>query len=61
MEVGGQLHALSALLPRNESPTATEREAGWDPEPVSTRWWREKSPSLQGIKPRSSSLVTILI
>jgi len=28
MEVGGQFHALTALLPRNEAPLFTEKMGG---------------------------------
>jgi len=37
MEVGSQLHAPVAFL---RVPFAQEAE--WTPEPVRTRWWREK-------------------
>jgi hypothetical protein len=44
MEVSSQLHAPAALPPGTELPVPIEYEAGWAPEPVWTRWWREKFP-----------------
>jgi len=38
MELSGELHAPTALL-----PVPTEYEAGWAPEPVCTRWPRRES------------------
>jgi hypothetical protein len=46
MEVSGQLHTPpppDALHPRKDSPTSIKKEAGRSPEPVWTRWRREKS------------------
>jgi len=42
MEVSGQLHASAALLPGKESLVPIGWEAWWAPQPVWTRWWREK-------------------
>jgi hypothetical protein len=44
MEASGQLHAPAALPLGKEPPLAIGQEAGWTPEPVWTRWWREKFP-----------------
>jgi hypothetical protein len=41
MEVRCQLHAPAALLPGKEHPVPIGPEAGWAPDPVSTRWRRE--------------------
>jgi hypothetical protein len=41
MEVRGQLHVPAPLFPGQEPPVAIAEQAGWDPEPVWTRWWRE--------------------
>jgi hypothetical protein len=48
MEVSGQLHATAALLPGEENLVSIRQEAGWVPEPVWTRWWREKFPAVAG-------------
>jgi hypothetical protein len=45
MEVNGQLHAPAALHPGKQPLVTTELEAGWAPEQVWTRWWREKFPA----------------
>jgi hypothetical protein len=45
IEVSGQLHAPAALLPGKEPPALFGQEAGCDPEPVWTRWWRVKFPA----------------
>jgi len=42
MEFSGQLCSLAALSSGNEPPLRTVQEAGWAPEPVWTRWRREK-------------------
>jgi hypothetical protein len=42
MEMSGQLHSPAALFPGKESMVPIGQEAGWTPEPVWTRWWREK-------------------
>jgi hypothetical protein len=39
MEVNGQLHAPSALLPGKEPLVSIGQEAGWAPEPVWTWAW----------------------
>jgi len=44
MEVSDQLHAPTALPRGKEPPVPIKYEAGWAPEPVWTRWWREKFP-----------------
>jgi hypothetical protein len=44
MEVSEQLHSQAALPPRKEHPVFIRYEAGWAPEPVWTRWQREKFP-----------------
>jgi hypothetical protein len=44
MEVSGQLHAQATLFPVKEPPVPIGQEAGWAPEPVWTRWRREKFP-----------------
>jgi len=45
MFVNGQLHAPIALPPGKEPPVRIGYEAGWDPEPVWTRWQNKKNPS----------------
>jgi hypothetical protein len=42
MDVSGQIHAPAALASGKEPLLPIRREAGWDPEPVWKRWWREK-------------------
>jgi len=44
MDVNGQFHAPAALLQANESPVPIVLEVVWAPEPVWTRWRREKIP-----------------
>jgi hypothetical protein len=44
MEVGGQLHAPAALRPAKQTPVPIGQEAEWAPDPVYTRWRREKNP-----------------
>jgi hypothetical protein len=51
MEVSGQLHAPAALPPGKEPLVPIGQEAGWAPEPVWMRWWREISQPLPGLKP----------
>jgi len=55
MEVSDQSHVPAALHPRRELPVLI----GWDvrlvPEPVWTRWRREKFLPLSGVEHRSSS------
>jgi hypothetical protein len=46
MEVNGQLHAPAALPPGKEALVPIGQEAGWNPEPFWTWWWREKFPGL---------------
>jgi hypothetical protein len=41
MGVSGELHTPPAL-PRAD----TGQEAGWAPQPIWTRWWKEKHPYL---------------
>jgi hypothetical protein len=45
MEVSGQLHAPAALSSGKGAMVPIGQEAGWAPEPVWTRWWREKFPA----------------
>jgi len=42
MQDNVQVHASDALPPGKEPPVAIEWEVGWAPEPVWTRWRREK-------------------
>jgi len=42
MEVSRQLQAPVALLPEKYAQIPIEYEAGWVPEPVWTRCWRER-------------------
>jgi hypothetical protein len=43
MEVSGQLHASGRFTPQGKSPWyPLDRRLGWAPEPVRTRWGREK-------------------
>jgi hypothetical protein len=63
MEVSDQLHALANLSLREEPLVPSEREAGWVPEPVWTRWRREKNPRLclgSNFGRPACSLVTLL-
>jgi hypothetical protein len=50
MEVGGQLHGPAALPPGKEPLVAIGEEAGCAPEPVWTRWWKEKFPAPAGTR-----------
>jgi hypothetical protein len=50
IEVNGQLHAIAALPPGKESPVPIGYEAERAPEPVWTRWQKEKSLPLTSIK-----------
>jgi hypothetical protein len=50
MEVSGQFHAPTALPPREKPLVPTAQEAGWAPEPVWTRWWREKFSAPAGTR-----------
>jgi len=50
MEVSGQFHARAALPPEKEPLVPTGQEAGWAPEPVWTRWLREKFPAPAGTR-----------
>jgi hypothetical protein len=45
MEVSGQLHASAALPPGKEPLMTIEQEAAWAPEPLWTRFRREKFPA----------------
>jgi len=45
MELSGQLHASSTLLPGKQSLVHIGWGAWWAPESVWTRWWREKFPA----------------
>jgi hypothetical protein len=44
MEVSGQHHALATLPPGKKPPVPIGQKAGWKPEPVWMRWWREEFP-----------------
>jgi len=44
MEVNNQLHSTAALPSEKEPSVPVGYEAEWDPEPVWTRWRREKFP-----------------
>jgi hypothetical protein len=50
MEMSGQLQALAALPSGKEDLVTTGEEVGWAPEPVWTRWWREKLPASTGTR-----------
>jgi hypothetical protein len=50
MEVSAQLHDLAALTPEKEPLIRIGWEAGWTPEPVWTRWCREKIPVSAGTR-----------
>jgi len=43
MEVNGQIYDPTALTPGKETPVQIGRKAGWAPEPVWTRWRRERN------------------
>jgi hypothetical protein len=43
MEVSGQLHVPAILLKGKQPPVHVGKEAGWIPEPVSTKWINENS------------------
>jgi hypothetical protein len=51
MEVGGQLHAPTALLSETEPPVPVVQEAEWDPAPVWILWRREMSCSCRESNP----------
>jgi len=51
MEVSDQLHAPATLPPGKELLVPIGYEARWAPEPVWTRWWREKFPAPGGTRP----------
>jgi hypothetical protein len=42
MEVSGQFHEPAALSPRKGPSVLIGSEAGWSPDPVWSRWRREK-------------------
>jgi hypothetical protein len=46
----GQLDVPATLPPAEEPLVPTEQVAGWAPEPVWIRWWREKFPAPAGIR-----------
>jgi hypothetical protein len=50
MGVHGQLHDPAALPPGQGPLAPTEYDAGLDPEPVWTRWRREKFPAPAGTR-----------
>jgi hypothetical protein len=50
MEVSGQLHGPAALPAGKEPLVHIGYEPEWIPEPIWTRWWREKFPSPAGIR-----------
>jgi hypothetical protein len=52
MEVSGQLHALAALPPGKEPLVPIGYGAWRAPEPVWTRWLREKFPSSPKVIPK---------
>jgi hypothetical protein len=56
-EVGGQFHEPTALSTGKEPPVLIGQKTVWAPEPVWTRWRREKilSLTLPGIELRSSN------
>jgi len=45
MDVSGQFHDPAALPSKKQSLVPLGYEAGWAPEPVWTRWRREKLPT----------------
>jgi hypothetical protein len=49
MEVSGQLHAPTALIPEKSPEVPIGWEAGWGPEAVWTLQRREKNLSLLGV------------
>jgi hypothetical protein len=51
MEVSGQLHTPAALPQGNEPLVPIAYEAGWAPERVWTRRWREKLLAPPGLEP----------
>jgi hypothetical protein len=51
MEMSGQLHASAALSPGKVTLVPIWYEAGWVPEPVWTRLWRETFPAPIGLEP----------
>jgi len=57
MELSGQFHVPAALAPGKELPVPTGQEPGWDPEPVLTRWHREKFPAPAGNRTSAAHLV----
>jgi hypothetical protein len=61
MEVSGQLHAPAALLVGKELLIPIVQEAGWAPEPVRTRWWREKFPAPAGNRTLDHPALIIII
>jgi len=46
--MNGQPHSPAALPPGKEPPVLTGLEAGWAPEPVRMRCWKEKFPTPAG-------------
>jgi hypothetical protein len=52
------IHALVALPPAEEQPVPRGQEVGWDPEPVSSRWRKEKSLPLPKSKPGQLSILS---
>jgi hypothetical protein len=50
MDMSGQLHASAALLPEKEPLVPVGYDAACAPEPVWTRWWREKFQAPTGTR-----------
>lgn len=53
------LNAPAALLKEKGTPLPIGQEAGWSPDPVWARWQKEKSLSLPGNEPQSSSTLQV--
>jgi hypothetical protein len=61
MEVSGQLHTPVALPLGKESPVSIGQEAEWVPQPVWTRWRREKIPAPSENNPSHPALGLVTI